>query len=126
MAIWQGKSKRKKTGGRRVYSRKKRKYEIGREKRETTVGEHKTHVFRTRWKNGKTRVLKAGIANVTVPKENKSQKIKILSVVENRANPHYVRRNIITKGAVIKTELGNAKVTSRPGQDGVVNTVLIE
>jgi small subunit ribosomal protein S8e len=46
--------------------------------------------------------------------------------VENPANPHYVRRNIITKGAVIKTELGNAKVTSRPGQDGVVNAALIE
>jgi len=126
MAIWQGKSQRKKTGGRRVYSRKKRKYEIGREKRETTLGEHKAHVFRTRGNNRKIRVLRAGVANVVIPKENKSQKTKILSVIENLANPHYVRRNIITKGAVIKTELGNAKVTSRPGQDGIINAVLIK
>lgn len=126
MALWQGKAKRKKTGGRRVYARKKRKYEIGREKRDTSLGEHKIHVFRTRGDNRKIRVLRAGIANIFDPKENKSQKTKILSVIENTANPHYVRRNVITKGAVIKTEIGDAKVTSRPGQDGVINAILIQ
>jgi ribosomal protein S8E len=50
----------------------------------------------------------------------------IETVVENTASGHYVRRNIITKGAVIKTAAGNARVTSRPGQDGVINAVLIE
>jgi small subunit ribosomal protein S8e len=34
--------------------------------------------------------------------------------------------NVITKGAIIETEKGLAKVVSRPGQDGVVNAVLIE
>ncbi len=126
MALWQGKAKRKKTGGRRVYARKKRKYEIGREKRETALGEHKTHTFRTMGNNRKIRVLRAGTVNILNSKENKSQKTKILSVIENTANPHYVRRNVITKGAVIKTEVGNAKVTSRPGQDGVINAVLIK
>ncbi|RLF79472.1 30S ribosomal protein S8e, partial [Thermococci archaeon] len=42
------------------------------------------------------------------------------------ANRQYVRRNIITKGAIIQTEIGKAIVTSRPGQDGVVNAVLIK
>ena len=35
-------------------------------------------------------------------------------------------RGIITKGALIETELGKAIVTSRPGQDGVVNALLVE
>ena len=43
----------------------------------------------------------------------------------NSANPNYVRRNIITKGAIVETPEGNAKVTSRPGQDGVINGILI-
>ena len=52
--------------------------------------------------------------------------VKLLNVIENSANPNYVRRNIITKGAIVETELGHAKVTSRPGQDGVVNGVIVE
>ncbi|MBP2146305.1 ribosomal protein S8E [Methanofollis sp. W23] len=45
---------------------------------------------------------------------------------ENPADINYVRRNLLTKGAIIKTEIGRARVRSRPGQDGVVNAVLIE
>ena len=45
---------------------------------------------------------------------------------ENPANPNYVRRNLLTKGAIIKTELGNARILSRPGQDGTINAVLTE
>jgi small subunit ribosomal protein S8e len=33
---------------------------------------------------------------------------------------------IVNKGAVIKTELGLARVVSRPSQDGIVNAVKIE
>jgi small subunit ribosomal protein S8e len=39
MALWQGKSKRKPTGGRLVVSRGKKKYEISREKQFTKMGE---------------------------------------------------------------------------------------
>ena len=52
-------------------------------------------------------------------------KTEIISVVENPANIHYVRRNIMTKGAIIETELGKAKITSRPGQTGTINAILI-
>ena len=55
-----------------------------------------------------------------------AKKAKIISVAENKASRHFLRRNIITKGAVIETELGKAKVTSRPGQHGVINAVLEE
>ena len=39
---------------------------------------------------------------------------------------NYVRQNIITKGAVIMTDAGKARVTSRPGQSGSINAVLID
>jgi small subunit ribosomal protein S8e len=60
------------------------------------------------------------------PENNVCKKVAISNVIGNDANKHYIRRNIITKGAIIETELGKAKVTSRPGQDGVVNAVLIK
>ena len=56
----------------------------------------------------------------------KYHKVKIMNVVDNKANRHFVRRNIMTKGAVIKTEIGDAKITSRPGQEGAINAVLIK
>jgi small subunit ribosomal protein S8e len=52
--------------------------------------------------------------------------VKILGVAKNPANKEYERRQVITKGALIKTELGLARVTSRPGQNGVVNAVLVK
>jgi len=68
----------------------------------------------------------ASYANLTDQKTKKSSKVKITSVVDNPANRNFVRRNIITKGAVVETEKGRARVTSRPGQDGLVNAVLIK
>ena len=56
----------------------------------------------------------------------KYSKLKILNIIDNKANRHFVRRNIITKGAIIKTEKGNARVNSRPGQEGSINAVLVE
>lgn len=60
------------------------------------------------------------------PETNKVEVAEILNVVENRANPHFVRRNIITKGAIVETSKGLAKVTSRPGQHGILNGILIK
>lgn len=61
--------------------------------------------------------------NVLDPKTNKYEKSKIKTVLETPANMHFARRNIITKGTILNTEKG--KVTSRPGQTGVVNATLI-
>jgi len=125
MALWQGKSVRTKTGRRIRYARGKRKFEIGREQHLTTIGEPRLKIVRTRGNNRKARVKTTNIAYVIDPKNNKTTKTEIISVVENQANIHYVRRNIINKGAIIETKIGKAKVTSRPGQDGTVNAVLI-
>jgi small subunit ribosomal protein S8e len=71
------------------------------------------------------RLQRSNVACVTDPKTGTSKTAKIETVKENKANLHYTRRNIITKGAVIKTELGEAVVTNRPGQDGMINAVLL-
>ena len=65
-------------------------------------------------------------ANVHDPKTGHTKKVKILAVVKNPADRNLDRMKVITKGTIIETELGTAKVTSRPGQDGTVNAVLIQ
>jgi small subunit ribosomal protein S8e len=125
MAVWQGNSKRSITGRRIRYARNKKRFEIGRESHLTTIGTMKRKPFRTRGKNKKSRALTADSAYVVDPKTNKTIKTEIVTVVENSANIHYVRRNIMNKGAIINTKIGKAKITSRPGQSGVINAVLL-
>lgn len=123
---WQGNSRRTVTGGKVTSSRGKRKFEIGRESADTRISETKRKNIPTRGGNRKVRLLQCDVANVTNPKDGKTVPASIENVLDNDANKHYIRRNILTKGSVIKTSLGTAKVTSRPGQEGVVNAVLIE
>ncbi len=126
MALWQGRSKRKPSGGMYRPLRKKRKHEIGREVQLATIGKTKTKKVRVRAAAVKTRLLSGEFVNLLNPKTGKVQKVKVLTVLENPSNPHYVQRNIITKGAVLKTEQGRARVTSRPGQHGILNAVMLE
>jgi len=125
MPEWQGKSKRMRTGGRRKMARKKRKFEIGGEKHPTNIGPKDHKKMRVHANNQKIKVAASPTACVTDLKTKKTKVVKIQKVLENTANPHYVRRNIITKGAIIETEIGKAKVTSRPGQDGCINAILV-
>ena len=74
----------------------------------------------------KVRVYKTFYANVIDPETHKAQKVKIIKVVENPADRNLDRMGVITKGTIIETELGKAKVTSRAGQDGTVNAVLLK
>jgi len=126
MAIWQGRSRRSYTGKLLRPHRKKRKYEMGRPQVETLIGERKIKKVRVRGGNYKIKLVRDMYANVYVPKEGKVVRAEIKRVVENPANPHYARRNVITKGAIIETSVGLAKVTNRPSQEGLINAVLIE
>ena len=126
MALWQGKSKRKPSGGRLISSKGKRKFEIGTEKQFTKIGAQSLKRYRTKGGNVKVRMLVAEYANIIDKKTNTAKKVKILGVKTNPADPNYVQRNIINKGATIRTDIGDAIVTSRPGQDGAVNAVLLE
>ena len=126
MSVWHGGSrKRKLTGGRKRASRVKRSYEAGGFPAETILGEPKTRCARGQGGNLKIKALSAKYASVTDPKSGKTEKTEILRVVKNAANVDYDRRGVITKGAEIETSLGLARVTSRPGNDGVINAVLI-
>lgn len=117
-------STKKRTGGRRRPVRKKRKHELGSAPTETQVGDHKLKTVETHGGNKKIRAIATDIASVATDDGVESATIE--DVVENPSNPNYVRRNIITKGAIVETDVGQARVTSRPGQDGQVNAVLIE
>jgi len=121
---YQGDSVRRRTGGRRRPKRKKRKHELGRTPAETEVGEPRVRVIDSHGNVEKRRALAIDTASVAAGGETVEAEIE--DVVENPANPNYVRRNIVTKGAVIETSEGRARVTSRPGQNGQVNAVLIE
>jgi len=125
MALWQGNSRRSKTGRRIRYAKGKRKFEIGKEQHLTTIGSPKQKAVRTKGDNKKIRSLTTNSAYIVDKKTGKTTKPEITSVVENSANIHYNRRNIMNKGAIINTKLGKAKVTSRPGQSGTINAVLI-
>ena len=125
MAVWHGNSKRSKTGRRIRYARNKRRFEIGRELHLNTIGKMKRKLIRTRGNNKKFCILTADTAYVIDPKTNKTTKTEIVTVIENSANVHYVRRNIMNKGAIINTKIGKAKITSRPGQSGVINAILL-
>lgn len=126
MAVWHGDAGRKVTGGKIRIARKKRKYELGSEPAYTKIGEEKKRKKRTKGGGIKIKLSSTNFANVLDLETKKSKKVKILDVVENPANPHFARSEIITKGAIIETDLGKAKVTSRPSQHGIVNAVLIE
>lgn len=125
MVVIQGRSRRKITGAKKRPRRKKRIYETGSRPTHTTLEEKKLQVSRTKGGNKKIRLQHINVANVLDNKTKKSTKSKILNILENPANRHYVRRNILTKGTLIETEKGKAKVTSRPGQEGSVNAVLV-
>ncbi|MEM4244669.1 MAG: 30S ribosomal protein S8e [Candidatus Nanoarchaeia archaeon] len=125
MVITQHRGKRKASGGRYKSWRKKRIHESGSLPAYTKLGEKVVKSRRTLAAGKKLFLLSAQTANVYDPKEKKYVQLKIETIVENPANRHFVRRNIITKGTIIKTEKGNARVTNRPGQEGVINAVLV-
>jgi small subunit ribosomal protein S8e len=116
---------RKFTGGRKVALRGRRKFEIDRYPNEAVVGTNQIVVRRTRGNNPKAAFKTAEFANIIDKDNKKTTKAKILRVTKNPANRDYERRGVISKGAIIETEIGSAQVVSRPGQDGVVNAVLL-
>ncbi len=122
---WQGKSVRSSTGGRIKHSAGKKKHEMGRESTLTQLGETRKKHVSGFGGNLKIRLYKGSHVNVTDALKGKTSIADIETVELNAANRNYVRRNIITKGAIVQTTVGKAKVTNRPGQDGSINAVLV-
>ncbi len=125
MAISHHKAKRSPSGSRYTAWRKKKHFELGSTPTLTKLAVSRKKKSRTLGGNTKRRLLSVDIANLIDPKTGKATKVGIKTVLENPANRYFVRRNILTKGSIIETEKGKAKVTSRPGQEGTVNAVLV-
>ena len=123
MARSQARSKRKYTGKYKHFN-KKRKRELERPRLDTTIGEEKKKKQRVLGGNMKLKLFSTKFINVTDLNTNKTSKVRILHFEENLASKDLNRRHILTRGAVVETELGNVKITSRPGQHGVLNGVL--
>ncbi|HET6517782.1 MAG TPA: 30S ribosomal protein S8e [Nitrosopumilaceae archaeon] len=113
------------TGGRRHPLRIRRKYEMDRYPNEPLTGAQETVTRKVRGKNQKTGLKTVDFVNLSSP-NSKVKKTKIIKVLENPTNNDYQRRGVITKGAILETQEGKCKVVSRPGQDGIVNAVLIK
>ncbi|MBW2972963.1 30S ribosomal protein S8e [Candidatus Woesearchaeota archaeon] len=127
MAISQrGRQSKKVSGGTYKSPRAKKKYELGRVPTNTSIAEKDARKeLRGMGGNKKTILLNASTVNLFNPKTKKFEKAKLAKVTECPANLNYVRRNILTKGTIVETDKGKARLTSRPGQNGSLNAVLI-
>ena len=113
------------TGGRRRKFKDKKLCHAGGVFASTKVaGEDLKSKVRGRGGSRRVRLKKAAMVNVVL-KGGSMKKVAIKRVVESR-NTEYIRMNIITKGAVVETEVGKVRITNRVGQDGVVNGVLVQ
>ncbi len=115
----------KSSGGRYKRIKGKKLKDLAGEPTLTKLGQLRVKFERVKGGSRKYSVLRAEEINVYDPKTKKYSKQKVEAVIENPANRHYVRRNILTKGTVVKTPAGNARITNRPGQEGSVNAILI-
>lgn len=98
---------------------------MGRFPANTLMGPDRVKKIRTRGGNFKLRLHRANTCNVTNTETGKTVKCKILDVDDNPADKNFARRKIMSKGAIIRTEKGMARISNRPGQTGSINAVLI-
>jgi small subunit ribosomal protein S8e len=115
----------KTTGGRRVPLRVRRKYETDRYPNEPINGSQVTITRRVRGSNNKTALKAIDFVNLSTG-DVKVKKVKIVKVLDNTTNNDYKRRGIITKGAILETQEGKCRVVSKPGQNGIVNAILVK
>ena len=117
---------RKITGSKYKKFDKKKKYSLTGITRKVKLGETKQKTLRGMGGNKKTVLLKADFANVMDQETKKSIKTKIKNVLETPSNRFLARQNILVKSAIIETELGKARITNRPSQEGSVQAILIK
>ncbi|HEX7256631.1 MAG TPA: 30S ribosomal protein S8e [Nitrososphaeraceae archaeon] len=116
---------KKYTGGRLIPSRMRRKSEIDRYPHEPVLGnDNKIVVRRVRGGTLKLSIKNTDFIIVNDIHNKKTIKTKIIRVLENSANKDYERRGVLSKGAIVETELGVVRVVSRPGQHGSMNAIL--
>jgi small subunit ribosomal protein S8e len=131
MVEWKRVSRRKATGGinNAVNAKTKSLTDKGGKFSKTTVSKvDKRYKTRAVGGNQKTKISHA--QTILISDGAKLTKGKIMDVIENPANKHFVRQKIITKGAILKVDINGkeakVKVTSRPGQTGLVTGVFVK
>jgi small subunit ribosomal protein S8e len=126
VSYYQGKDLQKPSGGVRGRHRKvKRKYELGSPPTLTRISNEEVRKIERVYGGGvKVRLKEAMYVNVALP-DGVIKRVKVVEVVETPENPQYAKSGIVSRGSLVKTELGLVKITSRPGQDGVLNGVLV-
>lgn len=115
---------RKITGGKYHKQRKRKLFEKPGQARTVILGETKKKQIKIRGGHIKTVLLKTNKANIFM--NGKVQKAEIKNVLETPQNVFLARQNRLSKGAIIETSLGKARITNRPSQEGMVNAVLIK
>lgn len=114
MANNQHRSIRKVSGSKYIAGNKQKAHELGGLAAHTTVADARVKTKRVMGGNTKAQLLSANKVIIADGKSVKTATIE--SVTENPANINFTRRNVITKGAIVKTDLGEVVITSRPGQ----------
>ena len=115
---------RKRTGGKYQASKKKKMYEKPGQGRITKLGDEKRKSIKTMGGNQKVFLLKA--KSINLQENGKMQKAEIKNVLETPSNRFFARQNILTRGTIVETSKGKARITNRPTQEGVVNGILIK
>lgn len=111
---------RKVTGGIWRKSRKKKKRERVRQVRYIRLEKEKRKEIRTRGGNLKIVLLSSNKANVLDKKTGKIKEAWIKKILKSQV------KDALVKGAIIETELGNAKITNKPSREGHIDAILIE
>ena len=117
--------KRKHTGGSSKHTRNRRSDEKDSFSVDTLLGDHSVRVKNSRGGNVKVALVSDNSVNVIDKSNNSIKKVAITRVLKNPSNRDYERRGVITRGAILDTELGKVRVLSRPGQSGIIDGILI-
>jgi small subunit ribosomal protein S8e len=115
---------RKKTGGKYQASKKKKMYEKPGQRRVTKLGDDKRKSKKVMGGRRKVFLLKS--KSINIQENGKTVKAVMKNVLETPSNRFFARQNILTKGTIVETDKGKAKITNRPTQEGVVNGILVK
>ena len=115
---------RKISGGKYHANRKKKSYEKTNQERFVILGETKRKSIRGMGGQRKTVLLSTNIVNISDGK--KIKKVEITNVLETPQNLFLARQNRLSKGVVIETTAGKARITNRPSREGSVNAILLK
>mmetsp|Transcript_28488 Transcript_28488/g.25148 ORF Transcript_28488/g.25148 Transcript_28488/m.25148 type:complete len:203 (-) Transcript_28488:147-755(-) len=105
-----GRFSRKRTGGRRKQSKKKRAYERARPASHTKIGSRRVRLVRARGGKYKFRALRLNHGNFVWRSEQATKKTRVTDVVFHPANNEYVRTKTLTKSAIVTIDATPFKV----------------